>query len=289
MNPLTPDAGNPILEDDGLLFPEVGPWSEDKHRKVAYYASVFATAMKKVDCLVFLDLFAGAGKAKIKDTEKIIVGSPLLALGLENPFSRYLFCELVSTNAEALRARIGKHYPHIEAKVLNVDVNKEIDKVFQSIPRFDSAFKGLTFCFVDPFKAENLKFKTLERLAERLYIDFMVLIPSFMDFKRNAHNYTRKENKTLDDFLGTDSWRERWEEESKRLGGFGVFIANKFGEQMRKLRYKYSGPEMFETIRINEEKGLFLYHLGFFSRHDLGVKFWEATRENTRNQMRLAL
>ena|SRR5271165_1022514 len=33
--------------DDGLVCPEVGPWSEDKYRLISYYASLFATGMKR--------------------------------------------------------------------------------------------------------------------------------------------------------------------------------------------------------------------------------------------------
>ena len=82
-----------LSTDDGLILPEVGPWAADKHRKVGYYASLFASSMKdKWDCRVFMDLFAGAGKARIKDSEEIVPGSPLVALNVDVPFDRYIFC-----------------------------------------------------------------------------------------------------------------------------------------------------------------------------------------------------
>jgi len=37
--------------DDGLLTPEVGPWSDKKYKLIQNYAEVFATGMKhKWDC-----------------------------------------------------------------------------------------------------------------------------------------------------------------------------------------------------------------------------------------------
>lgn len=40
--------------DDGLLTPEVGPWSDKKYRLIQYYAEMFSTGMKhKWDCRVY--------------------------------------------------------------------------------------------------------------------------------------------------------------------------------------------------------------------------------------------
>ena len=75
-------------------MPEIGSWGEEKYCLVRNYAQIFASSMKdKWHCRVYIDLFSGAGRAKIKDTGKIVDGSPLIALGIENPFDRYIFCE----------------------------------------------------------------------------------------------------------------------------------------------------------------------------------------------------
>jgi hypothetical protein len=73
----------PDLEDDGLLAPSVGRWGEQKYLHVTNYASVFATSMKaKWDCRIYVDLFAGAGRSRIDGTDRIVEGSPLLALAV---------------------------------------------------------------------------------------------------------------------------------------------------------------------------------------------------------------
>ena len=73
----------PNLEDDGLLSPEIGAWAEYKYRLVWNYATMFATSMKdKWDARVYIDLFAGAGRAKIENTSQIVPASPLLALDI---------------------------------------------------------------------------------------------------------------------------------------------------------------------------------------------------------------
>ncbi len=77
------------LEDDGLHTPEVGSWSDVKYRLISNYAEMFSTSMrKKWDKRVYIDLFAGAGRAAIKDTGEIVETSSLLAMGVTHPFDR---------------------------------------------------------------------------------------------------------------------------------------------------------------------------------------------------------
>src|SRR4051812_28957137 len=97
----------PELEDDGLLTPPVGDWGEDKYKRLALYAEIFTKSMKgKWGSRVYIDLFSGAGRARIKGTNKIVPGSPLIALGITDKFDRYIFCELDTDRMSALQARV---------------------------------------------------------------------------------------------------------------------------------------------------------------------------------------
>jgi three-Cys-motif partner protein len=72
--------------DDGLLYPDVGSWTETKHDYVSYYAKLFSSGMKrKWNRRIYVDLYAGAGFAKIRDSGRIIAGSPIRALLLPDP------------------------------------------------------------------------------------------------------------------------------------------------------------------------------------------------------------
>jgi hypothetical protein len=83
----------PSLDDDGPVTPVVGDWSEDKYQLAKCYASIFATSMKnKWECLVYVDLYAGAGRSRIGDANgKIVPATPLLVLDLPHPFTKYHF------------------------------------------------------------------------------------------------------------------------------------------------------------------------------------------------------
>ncbi len=82
------------VEDDGLPSCEIGPWAEDKYRRLGMYAEMFSTGMKNLwDTRVYLDLFAGPGHSQLRGTGRYYAGSPLIALSLPDRFDRYIFCD----------------------------------------------------------------------------------------------------------------------------------------------------------------------------------------------------
>src|ERR1035438_3971591 len=98
-----------LAHDDGLVVPAVGAWAEEKHRMVALYSTLFPSAMKaKWSRRIYVELYAGAGYSRIRDTSKFIFGSPLLALKVKDPFDKYVFCEENPTNLKALKIRAGQ-------------------------------------------------------------------------------------------------------------------------------------------------------------------------------------
>jgi len=68
-----PSTFNPQIEitPDALFTPEVREWSLEKYKLVGSYCDIFTNGMhKKWNQLVYIDLFAGAGYAKIKESKK---------------------------------------------------------------------------------------------------------------------------------------------------------------------------------------------------------------------------
>jgi three-Cys-motif partner protein len=62
----------------------------------------------------YVDLFAGSGRARVRETRQFIDGSPLVALKTaRNPFTVVILCELNETNAEALRRRTAVRRPTV--------------------------------------------------------------------------------------------------------------------------------------------------------------------------------
>lgn len=263
----------PELADDGLSTPEVGDWAEEKYRLVGYYAELFSKSMKgKWGSRVYIDLFSGAGRARIKGTNRIIPASPMLALSIKERFDRYIFCEKQREKITALEQRVRREQPDVDAHFIPGDTNRNVGAVLDRIPQHRPGFSVLCFCFADPYKLENLQFETIRQLAAR-FVDFLILIPSGMDANRNAAEYCKPGNNKVARFLGRDDWRLAWSAAEQRGETFEHFLSESFGRQMAALSYKFSGVEDMKTVR-STDKNLLLYRLAFFSRSELGKKFW---------------
>ena len=270
----------PRLEDDGLPIAKVGSYSEQKYRLVSVYASLFLTAMRtKWDSLVYLDLFAGPGYARFKGTDHIVAASPLTVLKLPEKFDRYIFCESKTENADALDQRCSRDYPNVDVKVIPRDANDSVKEIIASMPSPGQHYTVLGFSFLDPFRMVDLKFATIKQLSKR-YMDFLVLIPSGMEARRNEHKYTSPDCTIMDQFVGNSSWRDRWQKEKMARKSFENFIVEEFGRSKQSLDYKDRGLEGTETILL-ERKNVLLYRLAFYSKHDLGNQFWQETKKYT--------
>ncbi len=265
-------------------MPDVGIWAKEKYGLIQTYCSMFTKSMKppKWQFLIYIDLFAGAGFARIKKTSEVVATSALLAIDIPYRFNQYIFCDMDCENNAALRERTSRLYPEIDAHFLCCDVNDAVPDILANMPAANQDFKVLAFCFVDPFKLDNLAFSTIAQLSAR-FMDFLVLVPT-MDSNRNAAPYTAPTSETIARFTGKPDWRTRWNPLIYK--SFGLFVLEEFSAHMQELQYK--PPQVNETVLVrNDQKNAPLYRLAFYSRHDIGKKFWQETRKHNDPQTNL--
>lgn len=271
---------------DNYHTPEVGGWAEEKYRLLGCYASLFATSMKhKWDQRVYIDLFSGAGRARISGTSRVVDASPLVALGIDDPFDRYIFCDKDNDRMEALKSRVADRHPDTDVRYVHGDANGNVYRILQEMPPYGPETKVLGFCFADPFRIRDLHFETIRQLSER-YMDFLILLPTGFDLQRNEGIYLDESSSRVADFIGSEGWREGWIAAAKSGKRFGDFIAEVYCEQMKALSYFHGDLRDSERIR-STEKNLALYRLVFFSRHKLGKKFWNEARKYANPQRTL--
>lgn len=264
--------------DDGFYTPEVGAWADTKYNLVHMYNQLFATGMKKIwHKRVYIDLFAGPGKARVRKTNKIVLASPMLALNIPDKYDHYIFCDKDKRSLNALSARVKKEYPQVDAQFILGDCNKVLDQIIYLIPQPSKAQRVLTFCFVDPFSL-SIEFETIRKLSTPYFVDFLILLALSMDVGRNEARYADKNNQRIDKFLGLTDWRSRWEIAKQKDPSLRRFLAREFAQQMIRLRYKKESLETMIEMR-SDEKNLPLYHLAFFSRHAKGYDFWDKVRK----------
>jgi three-Cys-motif partner protein len=262
------------VKDDGLFRgKDVGRWAEEKHALVSFYAKLFSTGMKdKWDERVYIELYAGSGHSKIKDTSRIIAGSPLQALALEHPFDKYIFCDMNPKALDALRVRVGKIAPTAKVAFISGDCNQQVREILAEIPAHSIRHRVLSLCFVDPYDM-GIKFETLRTLSDR-YVDFLVLLALYMDANRNYQNYVEEEALKIDEFLGSRTWRDDWKISQQSGTVFPQFLAEEFSRSMETLKYQPQPFYKMKPVSI-PEMNVRLYRLALFSRNDRAYRFWD--------------
>lgn len=194
--------------DDGLtLNADVGDWTPDKSALVRLYCQLFSSGMKdKWPQRTYIDLYAGAGLSRIKGSGKILFGSPLIALSVDVPFDKYVFCEEDSMKLKDLEARVRRDFPFANAVFILGDCNQVVAKIKEEIPR-----GSLCLCFVDPYDI-GIKLETLSALSMSNKIDFLCLLALHMDAGRNYAHYEKEDATKVDRFLNSSEWRATWKE-----------------------------------------------------------------------------
>jgi three-Cys-motif partner protein len=271
------------VSDDGLTCPVVGKWAEEKHGLVSFYAKLFSTAMKdKWDERVYIELYAGSGYCKVRDTSRTLAGSPIQALTLEHPFDKYIFCEKNSKNLDDLKVRVEKTAPLAKVAYILGDCNQRVDDIVAEIPQHSPGHRVLSLCFVDPYDI-GIKFEILRKLSKR-YVDFLVLLALYMDANRNIDNYVKDEAVKIDEFLGSKTWRDRWKTRLLEGTPFPQFLAEEFSDSMETLEYQPQPFYKMKPVTI-PEKNVRLYRLALFSRHARAYSFWDQVLKYSTDQM----
>src|SRR5581483_148670 len=101
-------------------------------------------------------------------------GSPLIALTVDCPFEKYIFCEEDPELLEALKGRVKRLSAGANVAFVPGNCDAEIEKICAEIPKGSPTNKVLSLCMVDPFDF-GIRFESIERLS-KFYMDFVVLL-----------------------------------------------------------------------------------------------------------------
>jgi len=155
------------LDSDGLAVQSVGEWSPQKHERLKLY--IEATRAVRAKFLppkgnggaAFIDIFAGPGRARVRDQPSVVDGSPLVALAhTAAPFTKAILCDLDSENVNRV-------------EIIQGDCNQEISRIVQLIPPY-----GLNVALIDPFGAKDFKWKTIAQLGSVERMDLLLHFPT---------------------------------------------------------------------------------------------------------------
>jgi three-Cys-motif partner protein len=281
-------------EDDGLLMRPSGSWALKKLDYLRRYIGAFVTSMrdKPWRAMHYIDLFAGPGKCRVRESNEIHLGSSLVALKAPYPFTHYYFADLEPNNISALRRRCSAS-PHADRVLYFVgDSNQVVYEVVEHISAIDQEFirgqwPSLNLTFLDP-AGIDLYWETVEALAQINRMDLVIHYPQ-MGLTRSMPLFldSSKESK-VDLFFGGREWREVYRKWQGRIGLHRKLIDH-YKEKLRDLGYAevLRGDEP-EPLMRSEKRRAPLYRLIFASKHPLGHDFWRAvTNRDVYGQQRL--
>ncbi|WP_158586808.1 three-Cys-motif partner protein TcmP [Aurantiacibacter zhengii] len=269
----------------------------DKHtlkklEAVEEYLGMFTTALRDKFELLYIDACAGSGSsmprsakekeqvengqiqllepaAELADTDEIIVGSALRALGVKYPFNRYLFNDKKRKNVEALRREVKTKFSHLEDRVTitQFDANEMLLRICDTINWRNSR----AVVFLDPFGLQ-IKFDTLQALARTQAVDVWYLVPVFAMFRqvRGDGAVLADGGRSVDEALGTTEWRNVLPVEEKgQMDMFGQKLSEKavdvaWFEKIAQERLKAAfGGRVVEQVLPLGKPGLHEFSLMF--------------------------
>ena len=276
---------------DQHFLPEIKSHSTEKHRIISLYSSLFTKATRGTwHRRVYLDLFAGAGRASLIRGSKreVVETSPSIAMKCEPMFDKFIFCDKDAKCTEALRKRVHLHFPAAEDRVtiLQGDCNELVPQIFRAIPPHGKNQLVLTLCIVDPFCMSNLRFETIRKLNNR-FMDFLVLIPDGMDAGRgpNPKYYLQEDSSVIEDFVGDPEWRMKWMEwekthpSARQYNAFNEFVVERFSAAMKALGHQPADIGDMVQVRQTGNRSP-LYKLALFSKNPLGKHLFSETKKS---------
>jgi len=230
-----------------------GAHTQKKLDTVARYLQAYVTVMKKQRFnLSYVDGFAGSGasqaaglkeqtlliESNVYDSESIIDGSPVRALGIDPPFDRYVFIDSNPENIISLKS-LNDSFPQHKINVLDGDANDRLQSFagFLNKGKFERAV-----VFLDPFGL-SVRWETICSLAETGKVDLWYLVPVHgMSRQIRTDGTFLPSAKKIDDLWGSDGWRPKavksLEPEEDLFGGIDqrhekVARAKQFSEMFR--------------------------------------------------------
>lgn len=285
--------------DDQLPMRSSGSWVIEKLHYVKKYIDMFTTSMhgKPWRNRRYIDLFSGPGKCVVRETGKIILGSPLISLKTRYPFTDYIFIDKDDTNIDALQQRCSPFEAKTNINYSIGDSNLLVKEVVRDIISTDKRFikdswSSLNLAFLDPEGLE-LEWRTVEALASVTKMD-LIIHYSQAGLNRNLDRCFDDQAETIiDRFFGDRTWRSIFDQErkkSKKISSIHRALIDHYKSKLVDLGYVdvHSLEDDYEPLMKGTPTNVPLYRLLFASKHELGHDFWsKVTQKDVYGQARL--
>ena len=278
-------------EDDGLTMRPAGSWAADKLDYLARYINVFETSMRnKWKVRYYIDLLSGPGKNRVRESGEVLLGSPLIALTTQHPFTHYIFVDNSPENTAALRERCSVSPYADRVTILTGDCNTLVDQIVAQIQPVQ--WQSLNLAFLDPAGME-LQWSTVEKLARLPRMDLIINYPQGGLRRGMRQAFEANPPTKVDRFFGGPEWREIYAkyQQGHLPEGLHFHLLDLYKSNLERLGYRdiHRIVDTGDSPLIrNVQRRAPLYRLLFASKHPRGHEFWEKiTRREPSGQRRL--
>lgn len=256
---------NYTTASDGYIARVAAEYTSDKHQYLEEYIKIFTNAVYKSwnGNLVYIDLFSCCGKYVNTTTKDEQDGSPLIAL--RYPFKYYFFNDTDSEKIKALKHRISSRFPNknVQCVFSNYDANECIQKLCEDYPYLTTPRQPLCLIFSDPNNL-NPHFNTIKYISDTLKADILFHLSTGMHLRRNIKNAMKRNNSEIDDFIGSQEWRNYPDIK---------FIIKLYFTKLRSLGYIFNDSGFPPNKQIKNSRNATLYNLFLLTKHKLGEHF----------------
>ncbi|MCC2594732.1 three-Cys-motif partner protein TcmP [Pusillimonas sp. MFBS29] len=243
----------------------VGRWvPEMKHTFLAKYVEGTRRAREKFRQRVYVDLFCGPGRIQVKGETMTRPGGAQIAWAhslLDGAaFTSCLIGDLDSSRAHACAERLkGMGAPVV---AFPGAAESTVDQILEAIPR-----SSLCLAYLDPYNLQYLSFNVIKKLAGLKYVDFAVHF-STMDLRRNVLMEYNPDRARFD--AAAPGWRQHVDPVAFLRGDADEAFFNYWCDLVQGLGFTIS--RRMPLVRDDGNRPL--YHLVFFSRHELPNRIW---------------
>lgn len=259
---ITNSKFNLEIEEIRKIKPEVynkfREWTPLKLILLNYALNVCTTIIDKTSFFkkkYYIDLFAGAGINKIKDTEDFLIGSPLIAsLNHYKSYNSMIFCEKDSSFLETLKLRLK--FLKKENLEIKGGYEQNLDGIIKTVEGRDT----YSFFFIDPNSTEFIwkDMKKVLNVRSDIIFNFMSsqIYRAVAQFKCGIGK-----GEVLTNLFGDDSWKE-------------ATSAEHLVEIYKNNILKERSNAPIRIIEIRSKQFNFCYHIFFITNKTKGENKW---------------
>lgn len=256
---------------------EIGPWSEVKLDILHKYAGPYSKIVARNGFHHgYIDAFSGSGLHVRKQDKHEVLGSPLVALGVEPQFDEYHFVDLDGEKLALLRQRVGER---TGVEFYHGDSNRILLQAI--LPRFTYEKRTRALCLLDPYKL-TLDWSVVayagKSRAVEVFINFPVMHMNRNCKKEQVGEILPGELAAMDSFWGGRSWHAAMFRDTGQMDMFG---RTEFAKQENRdlvdaycvrLRDVAGFGFVANGLPMRNSKGAVVYYLIFASPSATGWK-----------------